>query len=79
MDRLRSTFSELHVGSVPSTHRLSFSAGVALCSGPDDIEAAIERADRGMYSAKATGRNRTSCLEPVLEEASELPKLVCSP
>ena len=79
MDRLRSAFSELHVGSVPSAHRLSFSAGIALCSGPDDIEAAIERADRGMYSAKAAGRNRTSCLEPVLEEAAEPPNLVCAP
>jgi len=79
MDRLRSAFSELSIGSVPSTHRLSFSAGVALCSGPDDIEAAIERADRGMYSAKTAGRNRTSCLEPVLGEAFEPPNLVCSP
>jgi diguanylate cyclase (GGDEF)-like protein len=79
MDRLRSAFSELHVGSVPSTHRLSFSAGIALCSGPDDIEAAIERADRGMYSAKTAGRNRTSWLDPVREAASETPKLVCSP
>lgn len=79
LDRLRSAFSELKIGGVPSTHRLSFSAGVALCSGPDDIEAAIERADRGMYSAKAAGRNRTNCLEQVPEEASEPPSRACSP
>ena len=77
LDRLRSAFSELHIGGVPSNHRLSFSAGVALCSGPDDIEAAIERADRAMYSAKMAGRNRTNCLEPVPEQDSEPPSLSC--
>lgn len=68
LDRLRSAFLQSNIGGVPSTHRLSFSAGVALCSGPDDIEAAIERADRAMYGAKMAGRNRTNCLEPVPEE-----------
>ena len=68
LDRLRSAFLQSNIGGVPSTHRLSFSAGVALCSGPDDIEAAIERADRAMYGAKMAGRNRTNCLEPEPEE-----------
>jgi diguanylate cyclase (GGDEF)-like protein len=79
LDRLRSAFSELNIGGVPSNHRLSFSAGVALCCGPDDIEAAIERADRAMYSAKMAGRNRTNCLEPVPQEDSEPPSRSCSP
>lgn len=60
LDRLRSAFSELVIDGVPSTHRLSFSAGVTLCTGPDDMEAAIERADRAMYSAKLAGRSRTN-------------------
>ncbi len=79
LDRLRSAFSALSIGGVPSTYRLSFSAGVALCTGPDDIEAAIERADRAMYSAKMAGRNRTSWQEPVPEEASDLRSRVSSP
>lgn len=79
LDRLRSAFAELNVGGVPSTHRLSFSAGVALCAGPEDIEAAIERADRAMYSAKMAGRNRTNCLEPVPVEATCPPNRVGSP
>jgi hypothetical protein len=32
-----------------------------------------------MYSAKMAGRNRTNCLEPVPEEASEPPSWLCSP
>lgn len=59
LDRLRVTYLHLPVEGVPRGHRLSFSAGVALCSGPADIDAAIERADRAMYSAKLAGRGRT--------------------
>lgn len=69
LDRLRSFFSDLVIDGVPSTHRLSFSAGVARCTGPDDIEAAIERADQAMYSAKLAGRSRTNGQQLVPAEA----------
>ncbi len=39
--------------------RLTFSAGVTRCLGGGDIDAAIERADRAMYRAKAAGRDCT--------------------
>jgi len=38
--------------------RVTFSAGVTRCLGGGDIDAAIERADRAMYRAKAAGRDR---------------------
>lgn len=38
---------------------LTFSAGVSACYQMDRLDEAIEAADRAMYLAKATGRNRT--------------------
>ncbi|MGY4831170.1 diguanylate cyclase [Sphaerotilaceae bacterium SBD11-9] len=38
---------------------VTFSAGIGVCSSDDRIDAIIERADRAMYRAKTTGRNRT--------------------
>ena len=40
---------------------VTFSAGVTAYRLPESVEAALERADRGMYEAKRTGKNRT-CL-----------------
>lgn len=40
---------------------VTFSAGVTAYRLPETVEAALERADQGMYEAKRTGKNRT-CL-----------------
>jgi len=42
-----------------STIRYSFSAGVCRFELGDDLNATLARADRALYSAKSTGRNRT--------------------
>ncbi len=62
LNRLRLTYAGLAIDGLPSDHAHSFSAGVALCTGPDDIDGAIERADRAMYDAKLAGRGRTQRL-----------------
>jgi diguanylate cyclase (GGDEF)-like protein len=59
LDRLRVSYLHVPVAGVPRGHRLSFSAGVALCTSAAEIDAAIERADRALYSAKQAGRGRT--------------------
>ena len=38
---------------------VTFSAGIGVCGTEDRVEAIIERADRAMYRAKTSGRNRT--------------------
>ena len=43
---------------------VTFSAGVAECVGPGDLEPAIERADAAMYQAKHGGRDRALAAPP---------------
>ena len=38
---------------------VTFSAGVTACRPGETVEAALERADEGLYEAKRTGKNRT--------------------
>lgn len=58
-ERIRTRLVALKLeGGVPG-QPLTFSAGVSSCRRMDRLDAAIEAADRAMYLAKATGRNRT--------------------
>ncbi len=55
IDRLRRRVSEaVHVGEAP----LTFTAGISDLRDPDDLEAALRRADRALYAGKAAGRDR---------------------
>lgn len=38
--------------------RVSFSAGYALWSAPEDVDVLLQRADRALYVAKNAGRDR---------------------
>ncbi len=57
-ERIRAAVAQapLSVGPAPITLTLSF--GVAQVHGPDDLQAAIARADQALYAAKHAGRNR---------------------
>jgi PleD family two-component response regulator len=39
--------------------RVTFSAGMTTYRGDESIDDAIARADKALYEAKATGRNKT--------------------
>ncbi|WP_148289711.1 GGDEF domain-containing protein [Ideonella sp. B508-1] len=69
-ERIRTRLVALKLeGGVPG-QPLTFSAGVSSCRRMDQLDAAIEAADRAMYLAKATGRNRTELMAgPGLSDA----------
>ena len=59
VERLREALAATSFDAlVPGLH-ITFSAGVAECAPGEDLHLAIERADRALYQAKQTGRDRT--------------------
>ncbi len=49
----------LFVAHHPDLPRVTVSAGVASARAPEDIEHLLKAADRALYAAKGSGRNRT--------------------
>lgn len=65
MARLRGLLQQQRFDDIAPELVVTFSAGVAECLGPADLEAAIERADVAMYAAKHGGRDRAMAAPPV--------------
>ncbi len=59
VQRIHSALPTANFDEVSADFGLTFSAGLATCKGADDVESAIDRADKAMYQAKAGGRNTT--------------------
>jgi diguanylate cyclase (GGDEF)-like protein len=59
LQRVRQALSESDFADVAAGLRITFSAGLVQVAGAESMSAAIERADRAMYRAKAVGRDRT--------------------
>jgi diguanylate cyclase len=58
-ERVRRTLRQIAFDDLAPGLVVTMSAGVAECSGPLDLEAAISRADAAMYDAKRAGRDRS--------------------
>ncbi|MES2992926.1 MAG: GGDEF domain-containing protein [Pseudomonadota bacterium] len=58
MHRVRQALQSASFDDLALDLTVTFSAGVADCSGSDDLEQAIARADASMYEAKRLGKNR---------------------
>lgn len=65
-ERVRTAAEEMVVTVDGREIRLTVSAGVAVTSGNEEAEEIIQRADRALYQAKETGRNRV-VLAPIPE------------
>ncbi|MCO5978151.1 GGDEF domain-containing protein [Ideonella oryzae] len=71
-ERIRARLAALKLEGGQAGMPLTFSAGVSSCRRMDQLDAAIEAADRAMYLAKATGRNRTELVAgPGLTEVGQ--------
>lgn len=62
IERLRDALTHLQISATVPDLRVSFSAGITTYRPGETMDAAIERADRGLYQAKAAGRNQCVAL-----------------
>jgi diguanylate cyclase (GGDEF)-like protein len=60
IERLHRALAALQISATVPELRISFSAGITTYRSGELIEEAIERADQGLYQAKASGRNQSA-------------------
>jgi diguanylate cyclase (GGDEF)-like protein len=68
--RLRAALHETPIGPDPETP-VTFSCGLAFLKGPQQIAAAMQRADKALYAAKHAGRDRVLDADAMERGASE--------
>jgi len=59
LDRVRELLADARLSNDVPDLRATFSAGLTAYDSGEPLDVCIERADRALYEAKATGRNRT--------------------
>lgn len=72
-ERIRAAIAKLKVDGIPKT--VTVSIGVTICddTGENEIGAGLQRADKALYHAKHSGRNRVIAYEAVSAETENLP------
>jgi diguanylate cyclase (GGDEF)-like protein len=63
--RLASALEEMQVSQVEPGYRITASMGIAEYRPAEEVESIVDRADRALYDAKRTGRNRIVLADPV--------------
>lgn len=58
VERLRTSFADYQYGAALGNHSVTLSAGVTASRRGDTVTTLTERADRALYQAKESGRNR---------------------
>ena len=61
LERMRTRAHQATSGRPGGAGPVTFSAGAAESPAGEDIELALERADKAMYRAKREGRDRVAC------------------
>jgi diguanylate cyclase (GGDEF)-like protein len=69
-ERLRRSVMGMTIGNTPGL-QVTASFGVAEIESPDTVESLLQRADKALYNAKRTGRNKT-CHEIGSDAPSEI-------
>jgi diguanylate cyclase (GGDEF)-like protein/putative nucleotidyltransferase with HDIG domain len=69
-ERIRNTISTAKIGGL-GNYRVTVSLGVTQAERQDSLESVLKRADRALYMAKQSGRNKTCSL--TLEQEIETP------
>jgi diguanylate cyclase (GGDEF)-like protein len=72
-EKLRAGLEKLDIRHNGAQIRITSSFGISTCVASDqDFKAALKRADAALYTAKATGRNRSVSLDPNDANVKEL-------
>lgn len=61
--RIAAKLSNLQISAAEPTYRITASMGIAEYRSPEEFQATMERADRALYDAKRTGRNKVVVAE----------------
>ncbi|MCG5476303.1 MAG: GGDEF domain-containing protein [Sinorhizobium fredii] len=61
---MRAALASTRIDGLPESVNITASFGVASIGPGESLEAAMQRADKALYAAKAEGRNRVECAEP---------------
>jgi diguanylate cyclase (GGDEF)-like protein len=76
-ERLRCRFADMEIYCGSSRLHATVSCGVAMMAQPQpNLQALMSAADRALYRAKESGRNRVEFEKTVLQEANVEPELV---
>ncbi|ASY56547.1 GGDEF domain protein [Sinorhizobium sp. CCBAU 05631] len=60
---MRAALASTRIDGLPESVTITASFGVAALDLGESLEAAMQRADKALYAAKAGGRNRVECAE----------------
>lgn len=67
LERTREAVQGLIVEELPKGQRIRFSAGLTQWQAGDTLDALVRRADKALYQAKRSGRDRIAILPPAAE------------
>jgi diguanylate cyclase (GGDEF)-like protein len=72
LERMRTRVAEMDLSEIDPALRVTFSAGLTALAQGEEVADAIQRADKALYQAKASGRNAVRMFDADMESALAL-------